>query len=85
MSVIMITHWLMILVHKENYSVGEEYFKHVQGCCHTFGINVVATWNDLHEVVELQSEIQHALDVVSVGHENVECPLNVMYSPLWVM
>jgi hypothetical protein len=28
----------------------------------------------LHEDMELQSELQHALDVVSVEHENVEMP-----------
>ena len=30
--------------------------------------------NDLHEDAELQSELQHALDVLIDKHENVEMP-----------
>ena len=30
--------------------------------------------NDLHKNVELQSELQHALDVLIDKHENVEMP-----------
>ena len=29
---------------KKNCSIGEEYSKHVQGCCHRDGIYVVTCW-----------------------------------------
>ena len=34
--------------------------------------------NYLHEDVELQSELQHALDNLIGEHENVEIPFNLM-------
>jgi hypothetical protein len=36
----------------------------VQGCCHRDRIDAITRWNNLHEDVELQSQLRHALDVL---------------------
>jgi hypothetical protein len=54
---------------KRKCSVGEDDFKHVQGCCHRDGIDVVIFENGLHEDAKLQIELHHALYVLIDKHE----------------
>ena len=47
----------------------------MQGCCYRDWIDAVTSWNNLHEGVELQTELSHALDVLIIDkHKNVEMP-----------
>ena len=34
--------------------------------------------NYIHEDMELQSELQHAVDVLTYKHEMLKCPFNLM-------
>ena len=57
---------------KENCSTGET----IQTCARMFAIETELMQslveNDLHEGVELQNELWHALDILIDEHENVE-------------
>ena len=58
--------------HKENYSVGEDNSSTCKGVVKVSEFMQLQVENDLHEDVELQSELRHALDVQIDEHENTK-------------
>ena len=59
---------------KEIYGVGEDKSNMCKGVVIETNLRQPQVENDLHEDVELQSELQHALDVLIDEHEIVEMP-----------
>ena len=59
---------------KENCSVGEDNSNMCKDVVIETELMQSQVENDLHEDVELQSELRHALDVLIDEHENVEMP-----------
>ena len=55
---------------KENYNVGEDNSDMCKGVVIEMELMQSQVENDLHEDVELQCELQHALDVLIDEHEN---------------
>ena len=62
---------------KENYSVGEYNSNMCKDVVIVMELMQSRVENDLHEDVELQSDLRHALGVPIDEHENVEMPLSI--------